>query len=251
MRRVPVYLYYAFGYNYYRLRFHTLGDENSHARNQVAKFLRHILDLELRVTVQAAKEIRQIAEDLEKLPPDAQIDDDMSTRIQEACSRIDRTLDAELQLLGAYAPTSKRFALVNLIESLETLFAQGTFKSLSELCKYDFAEACKCIAFERPTAAVFHLMRGTEGVLREYYKSIIKRGRKKDATWHQMLADLRKRRDSPPAGILDHLDNIRANFRNPTQHPEARYEIDEAQDLLAVSTDVVNRIYRDMKKRLL
>jgi len=91
-------------------------------------------------------------------------------------------------------------------------------------------------------------MRGTEGALRFYYASIVKRGRKKQM-WNNIIEHLKARRDSPPKALLDSLDNIRINFRNPTQHPEARYDMDEAQDLLSISIDAVNRMIRDLKKR--
>ena len=92
-------------------------------------------------------------------------------------------------------------------------------------------------------------MRCVEGTLRAYYCSIVRKGRVAKLMWFEMLAHLSKRRDAPPKPVRDNLDNIRSNFRNPTQHPDARYDIDEAQDLLAVSIDAINRMARDMKAR--
>ena len=132
---------------------------------------------------------------------------------------------------------------------MSATMAKGVFEALPDISKYDFMEAGKCIAFERATAAAFYTMRGTEGVLRHYYCSIIKRGRVAKLMWYDMVQHLRKRRDAPPKALLDNLDNIRLNFRNPTQHPEARYDMDEAQDLLSLSIDAINRIYKDLLKR--
>ena len=53
----------------------------------------------------------------------------------------------------------------------------GTFDKLSELSKTDFTEAGKCIAFERYTAAAFHVLRGTEQALTEFYLKKVKRRR--------------------------------------------------------------------------
>src|SRR5687768_8452371 len=94
-------------------------------------------------------------------------------------------------------------------------------------------------------------MRGTEGVLRHYYCAIVKKSRVKTLLWYAMVDHLRKRRDAPPKALTDNLDNIRVNFRNPTQHPDARYDMQEAQDLFALSIDVVNRMTRDIVKRRL
>jgi hypothetical protein len=59
-----------------------------------------------------------------------------------------------------------------------------------------------------------------------------------------MIKHLRERRSAPPKVLLDHLDGIRTNFRNPTQHPDATYDIHEAQDLFSVCVDAVNRAAR-------
>ena len=38
------------------------------------------------------------------------------------------------------------------------------------------------------------------------------------------------------------LDHIRSNFRNPTDHPEKIYDIEEVQDLLNVRCDAISRM---------
>src|SRR5258706_16076864 len=99
------------------------------------------------------------------------------------------------------------------------------------IAKYDVEEAGKCIAFERPTAAAFHLLRGTESVLKDFYCTMIKQKRCQ-LMWGPMVADLRKRpKTKKNIVLLDNLDNIRRSFRNPTQHPEKIYDIQEVQDL--------------------
>lgn len=120
--------------------------------------------------------------------------------------------------------------------------APKVFNKLPEIAIKDFDEAGKCIAFERSTAAAFHLLRATESVLRNYYLSIVKRNRVSPLNWGPMLKSLRSRKKRPDDVLLDHLDGIRRNFRNPTQHPEKVYDINEAQDLLGICIDVVNRM---------
>jgi len=44
----------------------------------------------------------------------------------------------------------------------------------------------------------------------------------------------------------DHLDHIRRSFRNPTQHPDKIYDIQEAQDLFGLCVDAVNRMSRSV-----
>jgi len=63
--------------------------------------------------------------------------------------------------------------------------------------------------------------------------------------WGNMVADLRKRRAARGYEVLlNHLDNIRSSFRNPTAHPEKFFDIQEAQDLWSLCVDAVNRMAR-------
>ena len=57
-----------------------------------------------------------------------------------------------------------------------------------------------------------------------------------------MTGDMRKRKTRPPEALLNHLDHIRENFRNPTDHPDKVYDTEEAQDLLALCCDAMGRM---------
>ena len=57
-----------------------------------------------------------------------------------------------------------------------------------------------------------------------------------------------ERKKKAPAKILQLLDHIRNDYRNPTQHPEARYSIDEAQDLLPLMISACNKMHSDLSK---
>jgi hypothetical protein len=60
--------------------------------------------------------------------------------------------------------------------------------------------------------------------------------------WGPMIQQMRaKKTNQPPAPLLDHFDNIRVDFRNPTQHPDAEYDMNDAQNLLNVAVDAVAR----------
>ena len=164
----------------------------------------------------------------------------MST-LASAMRELRITLYSEAAGKEAFLVTGKRFEIEKLMAKPSELLAPGLFDELDEYTRYDLEEAGKCIAFERPTAAAFHLMRATEATLRRLYCAKVKRQRVDPLLWGPMVQHLRRRRDSPPRPLLDGLDNIRHNFRNPTQHPDAIYDIQEAQDLLALSLDAIGR----------
>jgi hypothetical protein len=111
------------------------------------------------------------------------------------------------------------------------LFAPDVFAELPDIARIDFQEAGRCIAFERSTASSFHLLRGTESVLRQFYLHTVRQGRLRETqrTWGSIVQQMRSRRHPPSLTLLDNLDNIRRNYRNPTQHPELVYDVQGAQ----------------------
>lgn len=252
MQQRQIYDYYRFGYNYRLLRYPFVGWDVHGIGGLIEgleEFLAYLDDLTLQVTAQASPEIAAILAEVRELPADATVDATLASRLTEICDKIDATLDAELKLRTAFIVTPKRLHIDHLLKSPSSLFGEGVFQALPLMSQFDFKEACRCIAFAMPTAAAFHCMRATEALLRQLYKAVIKRNRVEKLLWYPMVEHLRKRKNSVPKPLLDNLDNIRVNFRNPTSHPEARYDLDEAQDLMALSVDVTNRIAKRLREQ--
>lgn len=194
----------------------------------------------------AWSELALIEQELATLEQDALLDDSHEERLGTAMGHMWATVLAEASGVYAFVVSEKRLPVDKLLEDPGCLLAPGIFRALSDAARLDLEQAARCIAYEVPTAAAFHLMRGTEAVLRDYYCAIVKHKRLRNPMWGQMVAQLRTRktRPSPPA-LLDHLDSIRVNFRNPTQHPDAIYDIHEVQTLWSLCIDVIERMVRD------
>jgi len=146
--------------------------------------------------------------------------------------------------MHAFFATQKKTPIETLTEEQEKLFPDGLFDELPDIGKYDIREAGMCIAFERNTAAAFHVLRATESVLRTYYCGIVKRNRPNVLTWGSMINDFKKHRKQPPALILKNLEYIRENFRNPTAHPDVRYDSEGAQSVFNLCVDIMTRLLR-------
>ena len=84
-------------------------------------------------------------------------------------------------------------------------------------------------------------MRGTEGLLKHLYFSVVKRGRKSPAMWNNMVVHLVER-NAFDAGCKGMLDVFRTGFRNPVAHPEKVFSVDEAQDLLGTTVQLASLI---------
>ncbi len=253
MKKKSIYRYYSFGYNYYLFK------NCSHERpvkvkemvDKIEEYFSFLDELNLIVTKAAATELDDILQDIKNKPSDDIIPSDLSTKIEKALQAVDKTLDSELLIKKAYILTEKRFKLEYLLDDFGSLLAKDVFEKLPDIVQYDLNEAGKCIAFKRSTAAAFHLLRATEGTLRQYYSLLVKRNKLKEheQMWGRMIEQLKKHRTKPPKKLLDSLDNIRYNDRNPTFHPMAKYDLDEAQNLLGVCIDSINQIMKDMQNR--
>ncbi len=157
---------------------------------------------------------------------------------------IRKTLEVELAGFTAFVVTPKILDTGKLLNNVPSLLRPNVFSDLPEIAQHDLSEAGKCIAFERPTAAAFHLLRGTESVLRNFYCILIHQKRiPPPLMWANMVIDLRKRpKTKMHVTLYNNLDNIRLSYRNPTQHPEKTYDINEAQDLWSLCVEAINRM---------
>jgi hypothetical protein len=105
----------------------------------------------------------------------------------------------------------------------------------------DIAEAAACLALERTTACVFHLMRSLEiavaAVADKIGATIVdKHGR--GLPWGQIANNMRPVIDKMMKGseeqikwyrIQDKLDVVARAWRNPTAHPKQTYTLEEAK----------------------
>lgn len=242
-----IYSYYKFGTSVRYLQDskmgYRIGDEKSpFVLGNLVRFFSSLGELNLEVTKRAVSRLEDILEEFRKAEKGARLTVEQASRLKKLMNETRITLEAELQGFRAYFTTPKRLDIKRLIDDVASLFSPGTFDKLPSIARYDFAEAGKCIVFDRPTAAAFHMLRATEAVLRAFY-CILVHQRRCDLMWGPMVNDLRKRRKGAPHKVLlDNLDNIRRSFRNPTQHPEAIYNIEEVQDLWGLCVDPVSRM---------
>jgi hypothetical protein len=214
----------------------------------IDRLLSNLENLKFKVTLQAADNLRQIRREFDAYPAGTKVSVADEKRLRDVMRSLRSTMRAESRTLQAYLLTEKRLEVGRLVTQPESFLGKGTYTKLPGIAKFDIREAGRCIAFEVPTAAAFHLLRATEDALRSYYRVFFKRGPGATATWGALVHGLRgkRRKPRPDETLLNHLDHIRKNFRNPTDHPEMVYDIDGVQDLFSVVVDVLNRIAKEL-----
>lgn len=212
-------------------------------------FFRFLKALNLRVTIRASEKVSGLFREFNKMDENATLSKEQAASLSDAMNKLRETLQAELEGFEAYVVTPKRIPVERLLANVPSLLPPGVFDKLPELARYDLGEGGKCIAFERPTAAAFHILRASEGVLREFYCHHVKRGRV-ELMWNPMIQSIRSKRrfedDEDHMILFDHLDHIRDSFRNPTQHPDKIYDIQEVQELWSLCVDAITRMAKDL-----
>lgn len=140
---------------------------------------------------------------------------------------------AELETLNANFVTQKRgYDTATLIEAAENIFPPELPARVPEAV-FDIQEAGKCIAFELPTAAGFHLHRANEAILHRYYDAVTGgKERPKSRNIGDYLAALNTHGVGDPR-LKAALKDLKDLHRNPLIHPDQTLEsIDDAIALL-------------------
>jgi hypothetical protein len=209
-------------------------------------FFATLTELGLTVTLRVADDLEELRGELRSCPKDARLDAAQVSKLHKIAEKIWPTLYAESGGMVAYIVSERRFPIERLLEGISSLLGKDVFSELPALARDDFAEAGRCLAFERATAAAFHMLRATESILRDYYCKKLHRKRS-ELMWGPIIASMRKYPRRFPVPLLNHLDHIRSSFRNPTAHPDKQYDIDEAYDLFSICIDVSNRMVQNLK----
>ena len=213
----------------------------------IKKFINSIENSEFKVTQNALSELIEFKESLEKTDKNYRISIAEAKRLYSIMDRIWVVLRAETTNYFTFSISEKRIDCNKLIFNIDLLFAKDIFKSLPDSIQYDFSEGGKCIAFERATASAFHMLRGVEGLLRLLLKKISPAVEVSKMVWGDVVKLLKDLKIKALDVLLDNCDRIRHNYRNPTDHPEKIYNIEQTQDLFNLCVGVVNDIVDYMK----
>ena len=214
----------------------------------ISQYLGALSALGLTVTLDVAKErLRELQEELKKYPKaNNVVTDSDAKRLARIMADVEAACKSEAKRKPIFMPTDGRMTVRQLLGGADSLLQDDVRTQLPDIALYDVSEAGKCIAFERPTAAAFHILRATEAVVRCYYLMVVKRERlkEKQRTMGGMLAQLRARRKRSDK-LLGSLQNIADHYRNPTMHPEERYDLDRAYDLFLLCVSAIGLTVRD------
>lgn len=233
--------YFALGFSTAHLQFVNQEMPWEFIKEGIEEFIRRVNSLELPLTKKLIKPLFKFNDNIKNFPINYKISISEISYLKEIKDNIYNTLVAELSDKSMYHVSDKRIDVNKLLNNIASLMSPSVFDKIPEIAKYDFSEAGKCIAYECSTAAAFHILRGTEAILRLFYKKFTNKD-SKNKNWGAIINDLEKPQYSSPNALVANLNNIRKNYRNPTQHPEKLYEIEETQDLFNLCIAIINQM---------
>jgi len=135
----------------------------------------------------------------------------------------------------------KRMVIPNKLYSGASEFFSDrhNWEKLENQTKKDLNDACLCLLYDLPTPACMILFRALEGSLRNYYK--LKCNIDEKINWGQILSSLKKYPNIDES-LLNHLDYLRKNFRNPVEHPDISFSIREAENIFGMVIDTIEKL---------
>lgn len=129
----------------------------------IDKFLALLDEFNLPVALRATNDLKKFREkilssDIED--ENSKLNSTEARELSKIMQNLDWLIASEASGKIAFIVTDKRMDVNKLLSNVSSLMAPDVFNSLPPIAQYDFKEAGRCIAFDVPTAAAFHLMRG-------------------------------------------------------------------------------------------
>jgi hypothetical protein len=172
-----------------------------------------------------------------------------ASAIQNTLSEFETVLAAEFARKDAFYVSKKGiYSTSELIEHAENLFEPEIQERIPEAMP-DIQQAGRCLAFELPTAAAFHLFRAIEAVSKQYVA--VFRGTQPTGKSELGLGNHVRilRGTDADERAVDTIDQIRRLHRNPVMHPEQSLTMNEVLALLGVAASAILSAVADMEKK--
>jgi hypothetical protein len=172
------------------------------------------------------------------------------SEIQNALRKFENVLEGEYRVKIVFALSKKGlYSLGQLANKGEEMFPEYVHDLLPGI-KTDLHDATRCIAFEVPTAAAFHLFRAVEDAVKGYVFAVRKTpvtDREKNlglGGYKKILEGL-----GVDDRITSSLEQLIKLHRNPTIHPDVRVTNEEVLATLGMVESVIRIIAIDMQRR--
>jgi len=166
-----------------------------------------------------------------------------SWSLSRALSEFRTVLSAELNVIDTYAVSQKgAYSTSDLVENADIVFPNGIRQKVPDQAIQDIRQAGKCLAFDTPTAAGFHITRAIEATIVQYYKTVLgTETQLKMRNWGAYIKNL-EASGKADAKIIELLKHIKDSYRNPVTHPEIELSTDEISVLFGLAVSAITQM---------
>jgi hypothetical protein len=170
----------------------------------------------------------------------APIGESRAGRIERSLADFEAVFAQEAKAIEVYAVGQKGiYSTSSLVENADRALPEDVRNRLSAASAYDLRQAGKCLAFDVPTAAGYHVIKSVEPLIRDYHFKLT--GRKlaaKNRSWGVYIRDM-ARHPKVDRQVTAFLTHIKDAYRNPLMHAEVTLTSDEASMLFGAAISAI------------
>jgi len=222
----------------------------------INKFMVETKDIPCPNARDAAKSLETLIIDLAgKLQEDGslEISDEVDHQMKMLLEKFEQEFEHDSREINIFSvPNRCAYSTTLLIDEGESLLPPSARDAVTDYVRNEFHEAGKCLAFNVSTAAGFHLARGVESALRNYYDVLSARKPRpktksgKDCPMVRYIDEVQGWADPKVIATLRQFADL---HRNPINHPEAVLTDDEAITLVGITVSCITGMVNDVKSK--
>jgi hypothetical protein len=175
------------------------------------------------------------------------------TTITEALNHFEISLQSDFGIRDTFILSPKgAYSTTLLAESGDKVVSESAHALVPSM-KRDLHDGCRCLAFELPTAAAFHLFRALEALISLYGEFIRGKAftdREKRMGLGGYSNFLKEKTLGVDQRITTTIDQIASLHRNPTMHPEMHLSNTEIMATLGMIVSAIETITLDWNRRI-
>jgi hypothetical protein len=177
-------------------------------------------------------------------------DEGLVEEFEEKFREFRTVLGADLGVAATYVVHQPGVLSVDSLIAGASAVFEGYLDRVPEAAKWDTDQAGRCIAFDLPTAAGFHIARATETILLKYLQAFGQSiSKESQRNWGQYTKIMRDNSAGSNEKVLSTIDQIRKLHRNPLLHPDVTLIMAEALGLWAICCSAIQAMIADMERK--
>ena len=228
------FLEFSMPYLHASMALRTFIDENSHISLPLSKAAAQALINSITATMDGFFSPPGKGVDWDKKLDEGQVKTIIGKRTE-----FETIFEHESRDIDVYAVTPKGiYSTPALIERAENALPADVKSRLSAETVYDIQQAGRCLAFNIPTAAGFHILKAVEGMIRAYHLKLTgKHIAAKSRNWGAYIRDLSNH--GADTKVTAYLSHIKDFYRNPIVHPEVTLTAEQSLSLFSAAVSAV------------